>query len=112
MSQKESLSERMKLSWKDMPIGGVMFEPGSTVEYKTGAWRVEKKPLIDQDKCIRCLICWIVCPDVSIQRLPKSYKKYTESVEVDYEHCKGCGICAAECPVDAIEMVEESKVVP
>jgi len=73
---------------------------------------VEKKPLINKDKCIRCFICWILCPDVSINRVPKPHQKYTESVEVDYDHCKGCGICASECPVDAIEMVEESKVVP
>lgn len=112
MSRKESLGERMKLSWRKMPIAGIMFEPGSSVEYKTGDWRIEKKPLIDQDKCIRCMICWLVCPDVAIERVPKPYKNYQESVKEDYYHCKGCGICAAECPVDAIEMVEESRVVP
>jgi pyruvate ferredoxin oxidoreductase delta subunit len=26
---------------------------------------------------------------------------------IDYEYCKGCGICAEECPADAIKMVEE-----
>ncbi|MEE9459116.1 MAG: 4Fe-4S dicluster-binding protein [Candidatus Bathyarchaeia archaeon] len=112
MNQKKPLSERMKLSWREMPFAGIMFEPGSSVEYKTGDWRIEKKPQIDGEKCIRCYICWIFCPDVSIKRVPKPYKKHTESVEVDYYHCKGCGICAAECPVDAIEMIEESKDVP
>ena len=27
--------------------------------------------------------------------------------EVDLEYCKGCGICAEECPTNAIVMVEE-----
>jgi pyruvate ferredoxin oxidoreductase delta subunit len=26
---------------------------------------------------------------------------------IDYNYCKGCGICAEECPVDAIEMKME-----
>jgi Pyruvate/2-oxoacid:ferredoxin oxidoreductase delta subunit len=28
---------------------------------------------------------------------------------IDYDHCKGCGICAEECPKDAIHMEEEEK---
>jgi len=94
------LSERMKLAWRETPIAGVILEPGSTVEYKTGDWRVGKKPVIDQKKCIKCLICWIVCPDVAIIRTEKG-------VSEDYYHCKGCAICAEECPVDAITMVSE-----
>jgi Pyruvate/2-oxoacid:ferredoxin oxidoreductase delta subunit len=27
--------------------------------------------------------------------------------EIDYDYCKGCGICAAECPCGAIAMVTE-----
>jgi pyruvate ferredoxin oxidoreductase delta subunit len=100
MSEKESLAERMKLPWKQMPITGAMLQPGSATEYRTGDWRVAAKPVIDLEKCIMCLFCWIFCPDSSIVRTD-------ESVEVDYYHCKGCGICAVECPVNAIEMVEE-----
>jgi Pyruvate/2-oxoacid:ferredoxin oxidoreductase delta subunit len=29
------------------------------------------------------------------------------SYEIDYDYCKGCGICAAECPCGAIAMVPE-----
>ena len=90
----------MMLPWRQMPLGGTMFEPGSSVEYRTGDWRILKKPQIDHSKCIMCLMCWIFCPDVSITRTEKQ-------VEVDLVHCKGCGICAAECPVKCISMVDE-----
>lgn len=99
MSEK-SLAERMKLTWNRMPIAGTMFQPGSAAEYRTGDWRVKTKPMIDNEKCIMCLFCWIFCPDIAIIRTDKR-------VDVDYEHCKGCGICSVECPVDAINMVEE-----
>ncbi|MGM0788312.1 MAG: 4Fe-4S binding protein [Thermodesulfobacteriota bacterium] len=29
---------------------------------------------------------------------------------IDYEYCKGCEICAEECPADAITMVEETLI--
>ncbi|MFH0749031.1 MAG: 4Fe-4S dicluster-binding protein [Candidatus Bathyarchaeota archaeon] len=99
MSEEKSLAEKMKLPWDKMPIGGAMFQPGTAVEYKTGDWRVLVKPVINHEKCIMCLFCWIFCPDVSIQRSEKS-------VDVDYDHCKGCGICANECPVKCIDMVK------
>lgn len=31
-----------------------------------------------------------------------------EGVVFDYRYCKGCGVCANECPVDAIKMVREA----
>ena len=96
----KDLGERMKLPWKQMPIGGIMFQAGSSTEYKTGDWRVTLKPVINHDKCISCFLCWIFCPDVAITRTEKQ-------VDIDYYHCKGCGICATECPVKCISMVEE-----
>ncbi len=86
--------------WKDLPIGGIINKPGNSMEVKTGSWRA-LKPVIDLDKCIKCLLCWIYCPDNAIIRRDDDY------VEVDYVYCKGCGICANECPTKAIEMVEE-----
>ena len=97
MSEK-SLGEKMKLSWRKMPIAGIMFQPGSADEYRTGDWRMTTKPVVDNEKCIMCLFCWIFCPDASI-------KLNDDSVEIDYYHCKGCGICSVECPVTAIDMV-------
>ena len=90
-----------KPGWKSLPIGAVVVEPGSSVKYKTGDWRAFR-PVVDKTKCVNCLLCWIYCPDSSIIRREKW-------VDVNYEHCKGCGICAHECPTKAIEMVEEKK---
>ncbi|MCD6312653.1 MAG: 4Fe-4S binding protein [Thaumarchaeota archaeon] len=73
--------------------------PATSLEYKTGTWKMVQ-PEIDQEKCIRCLLCWIYCPDGAIQRLEE------DRVEVSYEYCKGCGICSKICPVKAISMKE------
>jgi len=90
-----------KPGWKSIPIGGVLLEPGSALKYKTGDWRASR-PIVDQNKCTNCLLCWIFCPDAAIDRLEKF-------VEVNYDYCKGCGVCANECPVKAITMVEEKR---
>ncbi len=93
-----SAAER-KLGWREVPPGGTISEAGSSARYKTGTWRTFK-PVIDKGKCTKCLICWIYCPDMAVKRID-------DGVEIDYEYCKGCGICAAECPVKAIRMEEE-----
>ena len=82
-------------------IGG-MVEPGSTRVNKTGGWRIFQ-PLYHKDKCIKCGICSMLCPDSSVRAQEDGY------VVFDYDYCKGCGICAYECPKDAIDMVLEEK---
>ena len=64
-------------------------------------WRTFK-PVIDYDKCVNCLRCFLVCPDGAID-------KSGERLEIDYDYCKGCGVCAVECKLGAIEMVKEVK---
>ena len=97
------MSEKL-LTWKEMPIGGMIVEAGNSDEYLTGAWRTYR-PVHVEDRCIHCLRCWILCPDSAI--LVKDGKM----VGFDYDHCKGCGICARECPpkCHAIEMKLESE---
>ncbi len=99
--------------WRSLPAGAAVLRPGSTADNITGTWRVVR-PVIDQERCIRCGICWMYCPDSAILELKREYttrggKRYEVTYEVDYDHCKGCGICANECPVKAIEVVLEAK---
>jgi len=84
-------------SVKDMPPMAMSL--GTMRINKTGTWR-NIKPVIDYDKCIKCMFCWKFCPDASVDIKD-------ELPVINYDYCKGCGICAAECPAQAIEMVKE-----
>ena len=53
--------------------------------------------------CFGCDNCYGVCPDNAVIKLGTGEYQY----EIDYDYCKGCGLCAAECPCGAIEMEPE-----
>lgn len=59
--------------------------------------------------CNRCDNCFNFCPDLSVARTGDWFKPLPEYpfYEILYDYCKGCGICAAECPRHAITMEEE-----
>ena len=86
--------------WKEIPLAGIITEPGSARKYKTGTWRTFR-PVWDKDKCIHCFFCWVNCPDSSI------IVKDEKMTGIDYDHCKGCGICVVECPRSAMALEEE-----
>ena len=83
---------KQNATWREANIGGLVLEPGSSTEYKTGSWRT-LRPVHDEAKCTHCMICWIYCPDSSIVVEDGRW------VAFDYDHCKGCGVCASVCPV-------------
>jgi NADPH-dependent glutamate synthase beta subunit-like oxidoreductase len=64
--------------------------------------------LAEAQRCFNCGVCnlcdncYIFCPDVAI-------RKENENNVIDYDHCKGCGICVEECPRDAMVMEEEGR---
>ena len=95
---------KQEKGWKSLPMGGIIDEPGNAREYHTGSWRTYR-PIWFEDRCIQCFNCWVYCPDDSIRT------KDEKVIGIDYDHCKGCGICAKECPekAHAIEMKLEAE---
>lgn len=89
-------------TWKEMKPGALVEEPGSAREYRTGDWR-SQRPIYDKERCVRCGVCYLYCPDMAIKILPDG------TVEVDDFYCKGCGICARECVTGAFKMVPEAE---
>lgn len=97
MSKSES-----ELTAKEIEIGAIVTEPGSARQYRTGDWR-SQKPTYDFNRCIKCGICQIFCPEGCI------YPNSEGNFEADMYYCKGCGICARECWTKVITMVEEEE---
>jgi NADPH-dependent glutamate synthase beta subunit-like oxidoreductase len=54
--------------------------------------------------CNECENCYVFCPDASIIKI-----KDILSHQVDYDFCKGCGICFSECPRGVISLKEEER---
>jgi pyruvate ferredoxin oxidoreductase delta subunit len=86
--------------WQDMSFGNILAYAGGSKDYRTGDWRTDR-PVTDKDKCIKCGMCWLMCPDSAITQNEDG------TFEANLFYCKGCGICVNVCPKDAITMVEE-----
>jgi pyruvate ferredoxin oxidoreductase gamma subunit len=70
---------------------------------KTGLWRT-LRPVIDYGRCNRCWwVCSEFCPDGAIA------VEKDGTPRIDYDHCKGCMICVAQCPPHAIAAVPEHE---
>ncbi len=89
--------------WYELPIGCSNMEPGSSLNNITSGWRVFT-PIIDKSKCTKCHLCWIFCPEGAISIDEEGF------TDVNYTYCKGCGICANECPSKAITMKRVEEV--
>lgn len=63
----------------------------------------EARRCLSCGNCFECDNCYGICPDNAITKLGAG-KRF----EFKYDYCKGCGMCAAECPCGAIAMTPEA----
>jgi 2-oxoacid:acceptor oxidoreductase delta subunit (pyruvate/2-ketoisovalerate family) len=63
----------------------------------------EARRCLSCGNCFECDNCYGVCPDNAVIKLGPGQR-----FQFNYDYCKGCGICAAECPCGAIDMVAET----
>lgn len=92
------------------------FEAGHLVVTNAG-WR-NVRPVVDRGACTGCLQCYMHCPDGTIYKVDAAACDDASSeaaaagktlVAVDYDFCKGCGICVKMCAFDVIAMVSERE---
>jgi 2-oxoacid:acceptor oxidoreductase delta subunit (pyruvate/2-ketoisovalerate family) len=115
--------------FEDLNLAYFTEEPRTTQPQRPAAERIkdfsevnlgfaESDALREAERCLscgtcnQCDTCWLFCPDVSIRRVGPVQLTLgwgAQAYEVDYDYCKGCGVCAEECPREAIAIEEELK---
>ncbi len=79
-------------------------KPGSATNNKTGSWRMGRYPKYLRKDCIACRKCVLFCPEDIVTGKEKN------TFQTDLDYCKGCGLCAAVCPKNDIEMAPEDTM--
>ncbi len=62
----------------------------------------EARRCLSCGNCFECDNCFGVCPDNAVVKLGPN-----KGFRIDLDFCKGCGVCAKECPCGALDMVPE-----
>ena len=88
---RPTLEAARRITTFDEVIGGL--DPSTAL--------FEARRCMSCGNCFGCDNCYGVCPDNAIIKLADG------QYEIDYDYCKGCGLCATECPCGAIEMEPE-----
>ncbi len=122
------ISEGKKVPWDQfLPI-----VPAGTSKYRDMSHIATQLPVYDASRCTVCGLCAISCPDAALystitgrpipdgasryfremKKPPKGipWDRFAVNINVDPGACKGCGICAQVCPMDALKMVQKKDL--
>ena len=104
VAESKTYEERMESlpTWEEIPVGLIEYgpRPGERNIGFTTSFSRSLRPIVDQAKCTDCKLCWLYCPEGTID--------YDIKVNLDY--CTGCAICAKTCGPKAITMKAESQI--
>lgn len=82
---------------------------GGYLVAKNAGWR-NMRPVLNAEKCTGCLQCYLYCPDGCVFRSAHQVADAADAaVAIDYDFCKGCGVCVEVCRFGAFAMVPESE---
>jgi len=65
------------------------------------------QPIIDASICQACKKCMKICPMEAI-----SYQEEEDKIVISLEECIGCGLCASNCPQNAVILLKIRNIAP
>jgi Pyruvate/2-oxoacid:ferredoxin oxidoreductase delta subunit len=67
------------------------------------------EPKVNHETCNLCETCIEICPMEAISFQNTDHEK---TIIIDSDLCIGCGICASNCPQDAVDLLKVRNNVP
>ena len=128
---KDVLGPMMILEGDSLPVSALPEDgtfPSGTTQYEKRNIAIDI-PVWNPTQCIQCGKCVLVCPHAAIrakvykpqelEEAPETFKhaeaKFPNfkgddfTVQVAPEDCTGCGLCAANCPIDKIKPEDPTR---
>lgn len=90
----------------EAPIGGTILEPANSIARNLSASREGFLPAWDEETCVHCGLCDLVCPDLCLvwEEEPDGAVRMRG---IDYHYCKGCLKCTEVCPTESLTELRE-----
>lgn len=98
------------LGYETQLIGGTVIAQGNSLLKDLSGSRQGFLPSWEQEKCIHCAACDVVCPDLCFvwkEGEDKRGRKQMFLTGIDYQYCKGCLKCVEACPTSALADMRE-----